>query len=163
MMRFSQCGVFSVFQLPELSFQLLFWHLTSSSHHQSVWAVFVRLPLSFTVALSAGLEQTLFRSCSQTLMLTGFSAYHQCIRPAKREGALPFPMDLSLIADWVAKPELARWRRNHTVAHTVPSLRFPGSLTAKGSKHQCSLHFLRETAPGPKASIPDPNPFRGWC
>lgn len=88
------------------------------------------------------------------------SPVHQACRNGR---GTPFPWDLSLLGDSVAKPELARWRRNPTMAPAVPSLHFPSSLAAKRCKSWGSRCILRETATGPNASIPDPNPVRGWC
>lgn len=146
----------SVFQLPVLSFQLLFWHLTNSSHSQSVRAVFVCLSLSFPVALSAGLEQTLFLLVVKLLCWLGTATATSASGLLKGKGALPFPVELLLLADWVAKPELTQWRRNHTMAHAVPLLQFPGSLAAKGSKCQGS-HTLPQ-GDSPRAQCLHPGP-----
>lgn len=153
----------SVFQLPVLSFQLLFWHLTNSSHSQSVRAVFVCLSLSFPVALSAGLEQTLFLLAVKLLCWLGMATATSASGLLKGKGALPFPVELLLLADWVAKPELTQWRRNHAMAHAVPLLQFLVVWLQRAPSARAPTHFLRETAPGPNASIPDPHPFRGWC
>lgn len=133
----------SGFQLPLLSFQLLFWHLTNSSHSQSV------ILGCFGVSASELHCGTFCRTGANTVLFLQLgscigwarwlSPVHQACR---KEGEFPFPVDLLLVADWVTKPELTQWIRN-----PVPSLQFPGSLAAKGSKHQ---DFLQGDSPRAK-------------